>query len=191
MNVVQQWFGPAFDALDPLIQKLHTHGGVLEGEVTLFVGRGLLGLVGKRLAAKLGIPLQKPRLQLRVGMHTKEGQLYWGRCFDGQSQMMSIFEPIGSWPTGHWMERTGGICMALQVDIQNGGWYWRPIKAWLFGIRIPLQLLPRVTAYKRIEQGRYYFYVGFSIPWLGTVLSYSGTLVAKINAPITAGVSTC
>lgn len=43
---------------------------------------------------------------------------------------------------------------------------------------IPLWLLPRTTAYKRIENDRYHFYVGFSLPLLGTLLSYSGNLSA-------------
>jgi hypothetical protein len=49
---VQQWFGNHFSDLDPLIQSLHTDGGNLNGKVTLDFGKGLAGIIGRRLASK-------------------------------------------------------------------------------------------------------------------------------------------
>jgi len=46
----------------------------------------------------------------------------------------------------------------------------------LLGLRLPLWLFPNSQAYKTIENGRYKFYVGFSLPGIGTFLSYSGSL---------------
>lgn len=66
--------------------------------------------------------------------------------------------------------------MRLTVDVKEGGWYWRCLQMRLFGIRLPLWLFPNSQAFKRIEDGRYRFYVGFTLPWLGTILSYSGAL---------------
>jgi hypothetical protein len=52
-------------------------------------------------------------------------------------------------------------------------------------LALPLALLPRARAYKRIEAGRYRFEVAFVLPVLGTVLSYGGLLdadTAKVSA---------
>ena len=66
--------------------------------------------------------------------------------------------------------------MTLKVDIIEGGWYWRVTNVRLRGIPVPLWLIPGSAAYKRIEDGKYRFYVGFSLPLVGKVFSYSGLL---------------
>jgi hypothetical protein len=66
--------------------------------------------------------------------------------------------------------------MRLTVDINQGGWYWRCLEIRILGLRMPLWLFPNSKAFKMIEDGRYKFYVGFSLPWIGTLLSYSGSL---------------
>ncbi|WP_337058112.1 DUF4166 domain-containing protein [Pseudomonas sp. USHLN015] len=173
---VESWFGEGFIGLHPLLQRLHRQGGVLEGEVELASGAGLAGWLGRRLAGKLGIPLGARRVPLRVDIHCDESGLHWSRRFAGSATLVSLFRPVGRWPDGHWEECTGALRLALKVDTRDGGWRWVPIAAWVRGIRIPLALLPRTTAYKRIEGGRYHFYVGFSLPGLGELFSYSGGL---------------
>lgn len=96
--------------------------------------------------------------------------------------MQSLFVPMGALPDGCWIEQTGPIRLALTVDIIEGGWYWRCLKMWLHGIRVPLWLMPRTQAFKRVEGERYRFYVGLSLPLLGTVLSYGGLLNAAVAA---------
>jgi hypothetical protein len=44
-------------------------------------------------------------------------------------------------------------------------------------------LFPRSDAYKRIEGGRYRFQVTFTLPLLGTVLSYAGLLESRTAPP--------
>ncbi|GAC1031856.1 hypothetical protein thsps21_26840 [Pseudomonas sp. No.21] len=173
---VEAWFGEGFSGLHPLLQRLHRQGGVLEGEVELATGAGLAGWLGRRLAGKLGIPLGARRVPLRVDIHCDESGLHWNRRFADSATLVSLFRPVGHWPDGHWEECTGALRLALKVDTRDGGWRWVPMAAWVRGIRIPLALLPRTTAYKRIECGRYHFYVGFSLPGLGELFSYSGGL---------------
>jgi hypothetical protein len=71
---------------------------------------------------------------------------------------------------------------SLTVDIREGAWYWRVLAGKIHGIAVPLWLLPKTTAYKRIEDGAYRFNVAISVPILGTVLSYSGLLTPRISA---------
>ena len=48
-NVTETWFGNNFLELHPKIQKLHSHGGTLTGEVNVEYGAGLGKMLGKRL----------------------------------------------------------------------------------------------------------------------------------------------
>ena len=57
-NTVTAWFGEMFFELHPGLQSLHRHGGVLKGKIQLNFGKGLAGVLGKRIARKLGVPLQ-------------------------------------------------------------------------------------------------------------------------------------
>ena len=176
MPVVERWFASGFTQLHPLLQKLHHQGGKLHGQVDLQFGRGLAGVIGVRLATRLGVPTQQAHVEFQVDIHEADNALHWNRCFASNAMLYSCFQPSGSWPDGHWLESTGALKLALAVDVSQGGWYWRPLKAWLHGVRIPLCLLPRTKAYKRIEEGRYQFYVGFSLPLLGNLFSYSEAL---------------
>ncbi|WJN58007.1 hypothetical protein [Pseudomonas sp. SO81] len=54
-NSVTSWFGEHFTELHPLLQRLHREGGELAGEVEVRYGQGLAGLLGRRLANKLGL----------------------------------------------------------------------------------------------------------------------------------------
>lgn len=173
---VQEWFGPRFSALHPLLQQLHLQGGRLTGDVDVDIPRGFAGFVGRRLARKLGVPTRSGPHALCVSISHQADGMHWDRCFDGIHNMRSLFRPIGTLPAGYWVEDTGPLQMRLTVDVQDGGWYWRCLEMRWLGCRLPLWLFPNSRAFKTVENGRYVFYVGFSLPWLGKVLSYSGTL---------------
>lgn len=173
-----RWFGERFTELHPLLQQLHINGGLLSGPVDITLGRGLAGIVGRRLAGKLGIPVNGGSHTLQVAISHQTDSLRWDRCFDGDQWVRSLFQPVGQWPDGWWVEHTGPIKLFLSVDIHDGGWHWRVLKGRLGGVTLPRWLLPQTTPYKLIEDGRYRFYVGISVPLLGTVLSYSGLLDA-------------
>lgn len=175
-NAVTMWFGENFNRLHPLLQALHRRGGKLSGPVALRFGTGLTGVLGHRLARKLGIPAVAGQHQLDVEIGHDATTLHWRRRFDLTHHVHSSFHPHGHWPDGHWIEHIGPFELKLAVDVIDGGWHWRTIAVRLHGLRVPLWLVPRSTAYKRIEEGRYRFFVGFSLPILGEVFSYSGLL---------------
>lgn len=177
-NVVTRWFGARFDALDPLLQRLHRHGGTLSGRVDIATGRGLAGMLGRRFARGLGVPVDRPSrgFEVRIG-HTGTA-LIWARRFEGGAEMVSRFEPVGIWPDGHWIERTGALQLRLTVDVIDGGWHWRPLRTTLRGVPLPRFLVPASSASKRVENGRYVFRVVFALAGIGPVLSYGGTLTA-------------
>lgn len=175
-TLVSGWFGPQFDALHPLLQQLHRQGGVLKGVVDLRYGRGWAGWLGRRLASRMGLPPSAGPLPLEVTIAHSPRALVWSRRFGAAHTMTSLFEPVGQWPHGHWMERTGALCLRLTVDVRDGGWYWRVLGARLHGIPMPIAWLPQSHAYKRIEGQAYRFSVSFVAPVLGLLMSYGGDL---------------
>jgi len=178
-TAVSTWFGEGFAQLHPLLQDLHRHGGRLRGPVQIRIGRGIAGWMGRRLASKLGVPTDAGHAHaLEVTIHHKDGLLHWDRRFDDAHSFPSTFRPVGHWPDGHWIEDTSAIALLLQVEIIDGGWYWRGIGARRGRLRLPAWLLPRGDAYKRIEQGRYRFAVSFALPVIGELLAYEGLLEA-------------
>lgn len=181
-NAATQWFGPDFDRLHPLLQALHRDGGTLGGQIALSTGTGLAGAIGRRLARKLGIPIDRPRRGFRIDIVHDQQQMQWRRRFDDGSELISIFRPVGRYPDGHWLESTGPARMRLGVDLDGGGWRWRLLGVDVRGLRLPLFLFPRTDAYKRIEPGgegeRYRFAVAFSLFPFGELLRYEGALHA-------------
>ncbi|AVP95807.1 hypothetical protein C7S18_00705 [Ahniella affigens] len=175
-NAVVDWFGPHFTSLHPLLQDLHRHGGQLQGQVDLEFGSGLAGLIGRRLARKLGLPTTAGPVPLRVIISHQEGALHWSRRFEGLPPMHSVFEPHGHFPEGHWLEQTGPLRLCLGVDIEGGGWRWVPRRVAYHGIRLPLALFPTSEAGKRIVNDEYEFSVRFSLPGFGLLLRYGGCL---------------
>lgn len=177
-NAVTRWFGARFGALDPLLQRLHRHGGTLRGRVEIATGRGLAGVLGRRFARALGVPIDRPSRGFEVRIGHTDTALIWARRFEGGAEMVSRFEPIGTWPDGCWIERTGPLQLRLTVDVIDGGWHWRPLRTSLRGVPLPRFLVPASSASKRVENGRYVFRVVFALAGIGPVLSYGGTLAA-------------
>ena len=95
-----RWFGERFTELHPLLQQLHINGGLLSGPVDITLGRGLAGIVGRRLAGKLGIPVNGGSHTLQVAISHQTDSLRWDRCFDGDQWVRSLFQPVGQWPDG-------------------------------------------------------------------------------------------
>lgn len=181
VNAVQMWFGKQFYELHPLLQKLHKSGGRLSGKVHVKAARGFAGIIGRQLAKKFSIPVKETLQDFFVAISCSPEGLHWDRCFEQQVFMKSVFVPVGNIDAGYWLERTGSLRLKLSVDIKEGGWYWRCLGAAYKEIPVPLRLLPQIHAYKRIENDQYRFYVGFTLPLVGEVLSYSGLLDAHFT----------
>lgn len=173
---VTRWFGPHFDALHPLLRDLHRHGGRLRGEVAIDTGRGVGGVIGQRIARALGVPIDRARRGFEVAITHTDTALHWRRRFEGGAVLESVFVPIGAWPDGYWIETTGPVRLHLAVDVVDGAWRWRALRAYVRGVRMPMGLLPRTSADKAIVDGRYVFHVDVALPGVGHVLGYRGAL---------------
>lgn len=174
-DIVENWFGSSFKELSPELQKLHRQGGKLSGRVNIQFGSGLAGMLGKRIARKLGIPLEDSS-NLSVEIFHDKNELHWNRTFNSAQKMESVFKPVGTHKEGYWLEKTGALHLKLTVEIKDGGWYWKCLGYKVFGVPLPVWLFPGSKAYKLVEDRNYRFYVGFFAPFIGKLLSYEGTL---------------
>jgi len=179
-KIVKNWFGSNFNELHPLLQKLHIYGGELSGDVSISYGSGLSGLIGKRLAKKMQLPSAGNHQLLVSISHTQAG-LHWNRAFNDNKVVESLFAPTGNKENGYWLETTGPLLMKLTVDIVDGGWVWRCLSIKLFGLPVPLWLIPHARAFKYVKNNKYIFQVSFSYPLLGSLVSYKGELDARYN----------
>jgi hypothetical protein len=176
-RLVPDWFGGDYARLHPLLQQLHrARHARLQGTVEMQFGTGLAGRIGRRLARRLGLPDTAGPKQMVVDVRDDGDRMHWQRRFGDDHALLSLFRPVGHFPDGHWIEHTGPIVFTMQVDVVDGDWFWRLVGARMRGLPIPLWLLPRASAYKRIVDGRYCFHVGFALPLLGPVMGYAGLL---------------
>jgi len=178
MGPALRWLGEQAGNLHPLLRELHARGGVLRGEVKLDYGFGLAGTLGRPFARHLGLPAQAGVHAFEVHIREESGALRWDRCFDGGTWQRSLFTPVGTWPTGYWREGIGRARMRLTVDVVEGAWHWRLLGMSWIGLPLPSSLL-RLSAWKRIEEGRYRFHAGFALAGLGRLVSYEGLLEAS------------
>jgi hypothetical protein len=176
-TLVSEWFGSSFARLHPLLRQLHSQpSACVEGTVVMRFGTGLAGVLGRRLARRLGMPDVAGPQHLIVDVGHDATRMRWQRRFGDGHALLSVFAPVGHFPDGHWIEDTGRIALTLQVDLVGDGWDWRLVGARMRGKALPLWLLPRFSAYKRVVDGRYSFHVGFALPGLGELMAYEGLL---------------
>ena len=160
-----------------MLQRLHREGGVLQGPVQVDVGSGLAGALGRRLARKLGVPTAPGEHRLAVTIRSVDGVLHWDRRFDDGPVFASRFVPRGHHPDGCWEESTGAVRLVLRVAVEQGGWRWVHVASRLGALRLPAALQPRTEARKWVTpEGRYGFEVRVSLPPVGFLLGYRGTL---------------
>lgn len=179
-NATTRWFGEDFARLHPLLQALHREGGGLRGTVAITAGHGVAGLLGRRMAQRLGIPTGAALAGFEVRIAHDAQTMRWERRFDDGRALRSVFRPVGRFPDGYWLEDTGAMRLKLTVDIRDGGWYWRLLGASLHGVPLPSWLFPRTEAFKRIDaDGGYRFAVAFALFPLGTLLRYEGVLTPE------------
>jgi len=173
---VPAWFGPAYAALDPALQRLHRDGGILAGPVRIEFPPGLRGVIGRRIARRMGIPCDGGVHRLQVTVRSAAGALHWERRFDAGERFRSVFVAVGAYPDGYWVESTATLSLRLGVDIVDGAWHWRHRATMLAALALPAWLGPRLHGEKAVVDGRYRFGVALSLPLLGQVMAYAGSL---------------
>jgi hypothetical protein len=95
---------------------------------------------------------------------SRKGVSHRDRRFNGHSEFGSEFSPVGNYPAGHWVERSGPLSLPLGVKVPAGGWHWEHRGTRLLG-----------------EGERYRFSVEVRARARGKLLGCSGTLAHVVT----------
>jgi hypothetical protein len=142
------------------------------GLASVTVGRGL----ARVLLRFMGLEMRSGRQNLVVSFEPDgQGEL-WQRTFDtgrftsrfeaGEASSQAVVELFGPF----------ALCYDLIVGTDDITWALRRVR--LFGVPLPAALAPRVVAREWISaSGTYEMSASVTMPLLGHLLSYTGTLV--------------
>ncbi|MFI0842762.1 DUF4166 domain-containing protein [Mesorhizobium sp. IMUNJ 23232] len=142
------------------------------GEASVERGKGLLS----RLAGwTFGFPAETRKVAVEVFKEKTARGERWTRRFDGKP-FVSHLSRKPDYPPGRLTERFGPFSFRLQLSTTDGRVTW-PVESWCFlGIPMPKALMPRSETAEYVEDGRFRFDVGISLPLAGLVVRYRGWL---------------
>lgn len=173
----------AFDAgmrnLPRQLRDLHEGEGVriAKGTVSVSVGRGLARI----LLRFMGLRMEEGPQSLLVTFEPDGHGELWRRTF-GSGGFTSRVEFDAS-DKQSIIELFGPISLYYHLRADGGSITWTLCRARFFGFPIPAALAPRVTAREWVSADeRYSMSAEVVLPFLGHLLSYTGTL-ARVTRP--------
>jgi hypothetical protein len=161
----------AFVKLPALVQQAHRGTIRLAGSAKVERGRGLGGLI----AAILGLPKSNPKAELIVVAWHFPDQIVWSRSFDGK-----VFESTFKRDEDFLVEQMGPLSLYLQPMCEGGRLVYRLIATQIGPVSLPQVLAPSMNAWESEKDGKYQFEVSVSLPFLGQMICYSGSLDLEV-----------
>ncbi len=171
LTVYQRVLGERFELLHPALRRfLEQREARARGRFRVTRARGWLRNL---IAAALGVPpAGEYDMVLEVSPHGDDQR--WRRRFGD-----SVLETGHSEHRGLLVESSGAASIGFEVIVEGGGMLFRPRRAWMFGIRLPLWLAPRIEAENWPNpDDSWRVHVRFSVPLLGRVAEYEGDVEA-------------
>jgi hypothetical protein len=163
-----------FDHLPAPIRELHDRRGDCRAE-----GRCRIELGGTRLARVLArlmlLPPEGNDVALTVSFGVRDGVETWRRNFAG-AVMTSRLQRGAGGLAELVIERRFPVTAAIRLVADAAGVTYRPVRCWLFGVRLPPWLQPRVAARESVVHGRFHFDVEIGAPLFGRIIRYRGWL---------------
>lgn len=166
-NILQRHMGKDFENLSPLLQRFHSGKHTLLGNIEVENGKGLAWLVCRLMR----FPRPGKAVVLRVECDHQDNHLIWNRYF-GSYKMFSIFREKGE----DLVESFNGLQLSVKAKAVNGEMHFNFHKTKYLGIPMPPILWPKVVAYEKEVNTKYYFFVDVQMLFLGKVIAYKGSL---------------
>jgi hypothetical protein len=170
-NALIECMDGAFVKLPALVQQAHRGTVRLSGTAKVERGKGLGGLI----AAIMGLPKTNPKAELVVVAWHFPDQIVWSRTFDGK-----VFESTFKRAEDFLVEQMGPLSLYLQPMCEGGRLVYRLIATQIGPIAIPRVLAPSMNAWESEKDGKYQFEVSVSLPFLGQMIRYSGSLDLEV-----------
>jgi hypothetical protein len=173
LTIYQRALRERFDSLHPTLRRFlgAAGGGRASGrlQVTRFGGR-----LRNLAATLLGIP-PAGAYPMRLDVLPHGERQRWVRCFD-----CHVLKTRQSECRGLLVEASGPASLGFELTVQEGALLFRPRRAWVFGLRVPLWLAPHIEADNwPNEAGGWRVRVHFSVPLLGPVAEYAGDVTVE------------
>ena len=169
-----QILGAAFDTLPPALRALHGSAAERRWHGHAEVRRGT-GLLARLAAAIVGFPQAAVRVPVSVAFTPEKDGERWTRDFGGRR-----FSSLQSRGTGKndylLVERFGPLRFAMALVAEDGFLYLVPRRWSAFGVPMPRFLMPCGTSFEQEVDGQFRFDVDISMPIVGLIVGYRGTL---------------
>lgn len=166
--------GSAFGDLPPRLRELHGGDGSRRWVGVASVRRGG-GLLARLVTALIGFPKAGAQVPVSVTFARADGVERWTRTFAGRS--FSSVQACGTGRTSYLlMERFGIASFAIALIVQDKCLLFFPRNWSLARIPMPRLLLPRGKSFEMEQDGKFCFDIEISMPLIGTIMAYRGTL---------------
>lgn len=174
--------GSAFNSLPPRLQELHGSTATRQWTGFADVQRGR-GILANLVAALIGFPEEAARVPLTVSFSPEKEGERWTRRF-GNKCFASV-QSCGVGRDRHLLiERFGPASFALALVADDGRLFLVPRRWSIWGVPMPRVLLPSGQSFEAERDGRYCFNVAISMPLLGLIVAYTGSLDPAADASL-------
>ena len=172
MNVplFRRLLGQDIEALAPTLRQAHdaTETQRWTGTAVVTRSRNPIAIL---LCLMMKLPAPGTDIPVNVVFERRGDCERWCRTFAGRS----YYSDFTSKP-GLIVERMGPTTNIFRLSIKDGQLHFVLIGFRFLGLPLPAWLRPRCPAIEREEAGRFIFDVPVSIPWLGFVIRYMGSM---------------
>jgi hypothetical protein len=153
------------------VQRFHRLAGrvVLQGSVRIEAPPSWLAVA---LALCLGTPRRATEGALRFELEAQPDAERWTRHFPERTMTSRLRLQDGLID-----EQLGAARLRFALAAQAGALHMHLVGLRFFGMPCPRWLLPRITARETGTDDRLHFHVSATLPWIGSVATYSGHLV--------------
>jgi len=167
-NALQIHLGENFEFLNNVVKDAHI--GTIELEGNIEVTRG--NFIANVLCNILKMPKAGKSVFNTVKAYHYPDRMQWKRTFDGVT-FNSCFTLSG----GFLVENMGPLKLFLKGSVENGALIYRLAFVKVLDITIPKLFSPNLYASESEFDEKYKFLVAVSMPVVGLLIQYSGSLI--------------
>ncbi len=175
ISAIHQALGSDFDRLPAAVRRFHDNNGFLATK-GLADAEIASGLPARLICALVGFPRHGKGQDVIVSFATDaEGVDSWRRDFSARRYRSTL---RASGTPGGLIERQGPFTNTFHLSASPDRLMLTVTRFALFGIRLPAVLSPRCDAVETDYNGALHFDIAISMPLIGPLITYRGTLHA-------------
>jgi len=163
-----------FEALPPVLRRVHGEPGkaTLIGTAKAEI---FLGLFGKLICWAAGLPAASTNMPATVTFAEHAGNAHWSRNFAGRCYASDLSVGTGR-DAGLLVEKMGLLTLLFALNVEGRRLRLTVKRCRFLGFPLPSILSPRCVAYESEQDGAFVFDIVASLPFLGRLITYAGTI---------------